>query len=66
MLDAVSAKYFTLTELGDGTYALSYRDNLIPEGFTSGTKKTVKLNICLKGAPEGTVCGTVSVPVQIR
>ena len=66
MLDAVSAKYFTLTELGDGTYALSYRHNLIPEGFTAGTKKTVKLNICLKGAPEGTVCGTVSVPVQIR
>jgi hypothetical protein len=48
-LDAASQQWFSLTELGNGEYAVGYKDNLIPVGFKSGTKKTVKLNVFLEG-----------------
>lgn len=64
-MDAGSAKYFAITDLGGGTYQIAYKDDLIPRGLKAG-KKTVKLNVYLEGAPEDKVCASVSVAVQIK
>ena len=72
VLDAKSANTFSLTDLGNGEYAIGYAGNELPAKFA---KATVKLNVYLKGngthtfAEDGaapTVNGTANKVISVK
>ena len=63
-LDTASLKFFKLTDLGHGTYAISYKDNLIPSGLKASN--TVKLNVFLDGNTTSKPNSMLSVKVTIK
>ncbi len=61
-LDAKSAALFSLTDLGNGKYAIGYAGNLI----TSTKAQTVKLRVFLDGNLTGTPNAMISVKVNFK
>lgn len=67
-LDGASQKWFRLIELGNGSYAIGWKNNTLPAGTLAlkpGAAKTVKLQIYMQGGLSSKPTTTVSVKVSI-
>lgn len=65
-LDAASAKLFELHEVGNGRWAIGFKDNQIPAGLKLGGSKTVKLSITFEGNETGKANTTLSLKVNLK
>ncbi len=64
-LDSKSKALFDIHEVGNGRYAIGFKNNQVPTSLKSGKSKTVKLSIWFEGNNTSKANVTVSVKVNI-
>jgi hypothetical protein len=65
-LDSKSAGLFEVHEVGNGRWAIAYKDNVIPASFKAGATKTVKLSVFFEGNVTAKANVTVSLKVKLK
>ncbi len=66
VLDKNTRNLFKVYEIGNGKWAIGYKDNIVPAGLKANTSKTVKLSIWFEGNETTKANVIVSVKVNLK